>query len=53
MNVLISGSLVKDPQERQSATAKTYATCAMRCPVEGDSVHSKPRARSSKKGTDR
>lgn len=36
LNVLISGSLVKDPQERQSSSNRTYATAAMRAPVDGD-----------------
>lgn len=36
LNVLLTGALVRDPQERQSSAAKTYATAAMRVPVEGD-----------------
>ena len=36
LSVLASGSLVADPVSRTSATGKTYATCSLRVPVDGD-----------------
>jgi single-stranded DNA-binding protein len=39
LNVLVTGTLVRDPQERQSAKGKAFVTASMRVPVEeGESI---------------
>lgn len=35
LSLLCSGTLVRDPQERQSTTGKTFASAAIRVPCEG------------------